>query len=150
MSKAIHFNGLINDNVISALLCTKLLVKFASSKGASVVWLSSAAALIGSPGEAAYSASKGALISACRSVATELASKHIRVNVVAPGVVETPMSERWLSQITAEQRGAIQSRHLLGLGTTKDVASALAFLVSDDARWITGTCLTVDGGLTCH
>jgi len=118
--------------------------------GASIVYLASAAAMIGNIGEAVYAASKGALLSACRSLAAELASRRIRVNVVAPGVVETPMSDRWLGQLAPEQREALRSRHLLGFGHPEDVAAAIAFLASDDARWITGTCLTIDGGLTCH
>ena len=148
--KASHIDESLTANVRSALLCTKLATKLASKDGASIVWLSSAAALIGSAGEAAYAASKGALLSACRSLAAELASRRIRINAVAPGVVETPMSERWLSQLTPEQREAIRSRHMLGFGRPQDVAAAIAFLVSDEARWITGTCLTIDGGLTCH
>lgn len=150
LSKATHYNSMYSGNFVSTLLGTKLAAKMAPSQGASLVWLSSAAALVGNPGETAYSASKGALIAACRSVAAELAPKHIRVNAVAPGVVVTPMSEKWLSLMTPEQRSTIQAKHLLGFGTTQDVTAAITFLLSDDARWITGTCLIVDGGLTCH
>jgi NAD(P)-dependent dehydrogenase (short-subunit alcohol dehydrogenase family) len=60
------------------------------------------------------------------------------------------MSEQWLNQLTPEQKSAVCSRHLLGFGRPDDVAAAIAFLASEEARWITGTCLTVDGGLTCH
>jgi len=150
LSKAAHFQESLTANVLSALLCTKMTVRLAAKEGASIVWLASVAALIGNAGETAYAASKGALISACRSLATELAPKRIRVNTIAPGVVETPMSEQWLIQMTPEQREGVRARHLLGFGSAEDVAAAIAFLVSDDSRWITGTCLTVDGGLTCH
>lgn len=150
LSKGRHFEELIARNTLSALLCTNMVVRLAAKEGASIVWLSSAAALLGSPCEAAYSASKGALLSACRSIATELAAKRIRVNAVAPGVVETPMSANWLNQLPAEQKEMIRARHLFGFGSAEDVAAAIAFLVSDDARWITGTCLITDGGLTCH
>jgi NAD(P)-dependent dehydrogenase (short-subunit alcohol dehydrogenase family) len=148
--KASHIDESLAANVRSALLCTRMAARLSPREGASIVYLSSAAAMIGSIGEAAYAASKGALLSACRSVAVELASKRIRVNVVAPGVVESPMSDRWLSQLAPEQREAVRARHLLGFGHAQDVASAVAFLASDEARWITGTCLTIDGGLTCH
>jgi len=97
-----------------------------------------------------YAATKGALLAACRCMAVELAPKRIRVNVIAPGVVETPMSEPWLSRLTEPQLEAVRHRHLLGFGRPEDVAGPIAFLASDDARWITGTCLTIDGGLTCH
>lgn len=148
--KAANIDELLGANVRSALLCTRMAAKLAPPDGASIVYLSSAAAAIGNVGESVYAAGKGALISACRSVAAELASKRIRVNVVAPGVVETPMSDRWLSLLTPEQLEAVRARHLFGFGRPEDVAAAIAFLASDDARWITGTCLAIDGGLTCH
>lgn len=148
--KASHIDESLAANVRSVLLCTKMAVKLSPREGASIVYLASAAAMIGNIGEAAYAAGKGALLSACRSLAVELASKCIRINVVAPGVVQTPMSDRWLSHLTPEQLEAVRSRHLLGFGRPEDVAAAIAFLASDDARWITGTCLTIDGGLTCH
>jgi NAD(P)-dependent dehydrogenase (short-subunit alcohol dehydrogenase family) len=148
--KGSYIDELLAANVRSTLLCTKMAAKLSAREGASIVYLASAAAMIGNIGEAVYAASKGALLSACRSAAMELASKRIRINVVAPGVVETPMSDRWLSQLTPEQREAVRSRHLLGFGRAEDVAAAIAFLASNDARWITGTCLTIDGGLTCH
>jgi NAD(P)-dependent dehydrogenase (short-subunit alcohol dehydrogenase family) len=150
LSKAAHFQEALTANVLSALLCTKMTVRLAAKEGASIVWLASAAASIGNAGETAYAASKGALISACRSMAAELAPRRIRVNAIAPGVVETPMSKQWLDQMTPEQRESVRARHLLGFGSAEDVAAAITFLVSDDSRWITGTCLTVDGGLTCH
>jgi NAD(P)-dependent dehydrogenase (short-subunit alcohol dehydrogenase family) len=148
--KASHIDESLAANVRSALLCTKMAAKLAPPEGASIVYLASAAALIGNIGEAVYAAGKGALISACRSLAVELAPKRIRINVVAPGVVRTPMSDRWLNQLSPEQREAAGARHLLGFGRAEDVAAGIAFLASDDARWITGTCLAIDGGLTCH
>jgi NAD(P)-dependent dehydrogenase (short-subunit alcohol dehydrogenase family) len=148
--KACHIDELLAANLRSTLLCTKMVMKIAPREGASIVWVSSAAAMIGNAGEVAYAASKGALLSACRSLAAELASRKIRINVVAPGIVETPMSDRWLSQLSPEQKEAVRSRHLLGFGKPEDVAAGIAFLASDEAHWITGVCLTIDGGLTCH
>jgi NAD(P)-dependent dehydrogenase (short-subunit alcohol dehydrogenase family) len=60
------------------------------------------------------------------------------------------MSGAWLGRLTPEQKEAIRARHLLGFGSPDDIAGVAAFLASDDARWITGTCLVADGGLTCH
>jgi NAD(P)-dependent dehydrogenase (short-subunit alcohol dehydrogenase family) len=150
VTKASHIDQLLAANVRSALLSTRLAVKLAAKEGASVVLVSSAAAYIGNTGEAVYAAAKGAIVSACRALAAELASKRIRVNAVAPGVVETPMSAQWLNQMSPQQKEAIRSRHLLGLGRPEDVADPILFLAGDEARWITGTCLTIDGGLTCH
>lgn len=148
--KAVQIDDMLSANLRSALLCTKLAVKNAAPEGASIVWLSSAAATIGNAGEAAYAASKGALISACRALAAELATRRIRINAVAPGVVETPMAEGWLGKLSPEQRESIRARHLLGFGKPDDVAGPILFLASDEARWITGACLAIDGGLTCH
>jgi NAD(P)-dependent dehydrogenase (short-subunit alcohol dehydrogenase family) len=148
--KAAHIDETLASNLRSVLLCTKAAVKLAPREGASIVWVSSAAALVGNSGESVYAGSKGALISAGRSLAVELASRKIRVNVVVPGVVETPMSDKWLGQLAPEQKEAVRSRHLLGFGQPDDVASGIAFLASDEARWITGACLCIDGGLTCH
>jgi NAD(P)-dependent dehydrogenase (short-subunit alcohol dehydrogenase family) len=145
-----NIDELLNSNIRSTLLCTKAFLKSAARTGASVVWVSSAAALIGNFGESAYAAAKGGVIAACRSLATELAARSIRINVVAPGVVDTAMSQAWLSHLTPEQIDSVRKRHLLGFGKPEDVAGAITFLLSSDARWITGTCLTIDGGLTCH
>ena len=150
MTKSAHIHELLQANVSSALLCTRFVMRRASPAGASIIWIASAAATIGNSGESVYAAAKGALIAAARAVATELAPRRIRVNVVAPGVVETPMSAAWLSRLDSDDAAHVRGRHLLGFGAPADVAGTIAFLASDDARWITGTCLAVDGGLTCH
>lgn len=135
-------------NVVTAINCTKALTKSVSPDGAGIVWLSSVAAIRGTAGFTAYSSAKGALISAAKVAAIELVKKKIRVNVVIAGVVNTPMSLGWLNLLSQEQRDEIDSKHLLGIGQPEDVANAIAFLVSSDARWITGTTLVVDGGLS--
>ena len=114
----------------------------------SIVFLSSVMGLVGQPGVSAYSASKGALIALSRSLALELVADGIRVNCVAPGQVRTEMAEQQQQSLTAEQFAAIEARHPLGLGRPSDVASAIAFLLADTGRWITGTTLVVDGGYT--
>jgi NAD(P)-dependent dehydrogenase (short-subunit alcohol dehydrogenase family) len=118
--------------------------------GASIVFLSSVAALAGQAGLAAYAASKGAVVSLTRALAVELAGQRIRVNCVAPGVVTTEMGQSLLAALTPEQCAALEAEHLLGLGSPRDVSYAIAFLLAGTARWITGTVLVADGGYTAH
>ena len=148
IAKAEDFQHSFTANVVSA---TNLVKEFARTTlpGGSVVLLASAAAIRGSAGVAPYAAAKGALIALGRSLAMELSSRKIRVNTVVPGVVETPMSDAFLGSLSAEQRESIIKAHPLGLGKPEEIASVIAFLASDDARWITGTEIVVDGGLTC-
>lgn len=139
-------------NVYAAIDITKLLTKrkFANPNGMSIVFLSSVMGVVGEVGKTTYSLTKGALVSGAKSLALELASKNIRVNCISPGVVETPMSANAVYARTEEAYNNIKSKHPIGLGTPEDVANACAFLLSDGARWITGTNLIVDGGYTAR
>lgn len=143
---------MLNSHVVSSVALTRAVItsKLASKEGCSIVWISSVAAFQGGAGTVAYSAAKGGMISAARVLAVELARRKARVNVIAPGVVRTPQSDAFLSQLTPEQIQAVEDRHLLGFGNPEDIAGVVAFLLSSDARWITGTTLIVDGGLTAH
>ena len=118
--------------------------------GGSIVFLSSAAGLVGQPAHSVYSASKGAVVAMARSLAVELAREHIRVNCIAPGAVKTEMFGEFSKTLSEEQRAAIEREHPLGLGEPMDIAHAAAFLLAPSARWITGTTLVVDGGYTAH
>jgi len=143
---------MLSSHVVSSIALIRAVVtcRLIPDEGASIVLLSSAAALQGGAGALAYSAAKGALISAARVLALELAKRRVRVNVIAPGVVRTPQSEAFLSKLMPEQCQAIAADHPLGLGEPDDVAGPIAFLLSRDARWITGATIVVDGGLTAH
>ncbi|WP_020538022.1 SDR family NAD(P)-dependent oxidoreductase [Lewinella cohaerens] len=139
-------------NVIGAIELTRLLVKPAhfAKTGGSIVFISSVMAQVGERGKTIYSITKGAVEAGVRSLALELAGKHIRVNGVAPGVVETPMSEQAAYSQNTEALERITAMHPLGLGQTTDVANGCIYLLSDASRWVTGTTLTIDGGYTAH
>lgn len=140
--------NLLAANTVAPMIFTKFASRRANfaAEGGSIVLLSSVMSLAGEKGKSLYSASKGALVSASRSLALELASRQIRVNSVSPGVVLTPMVENAVYSQTAEAFEWIQALHPLGFGSPDDVANVCAFLVSDAARWITGTNIVVDGG----
>jgi NAD(P)-dependent dehydrogenase (short-subunit alcohol dehydrogenase family) len=118
------------------------------ARGGAVVLFSSVAARAGGPGLVSYASSKGAIEAATRSLALELASQRIRVNAVAPGVVRTPMSDGYMSKLSPEQVARLEAQHPLGFGQPDDVAGPVLFLLSEEARWITGAVLVVDGGFS--
>jgi 3-oxoacyl-[acyl-carrier protein] reductase len=109
-----------------------------------IICISSVVGQSGNPGQANYAASKAGLIGFAKSVALEVASRNITVNVVAPGMIETDMT----SAIGEKAREALVDRIPLGrLGTPDEVASAVCFLASDEAAYITGQVLAVNGGM---
>lgn len=126
------------------------LVKWFSNKRysgrGSVVGISSVSGFAGWPGGALYGGTKGAMDSSIRSLAIELATKKIRVNSVVPSNIRTPMLDEIVSVGGAEVDRQILTRQPLGIGEPEDVAHAVTFLLSDAARFITGTQLVVDGG----
>ncbi|MDL1984177.1 MAG: SDR family oxidoreductase [Deltaproteobacteria bacterium] len=135
-------------NFTAAMNLTKAIrLKGIRAKSVSIVCISSVVGLAGTPGLSAYSASKGALISFCRSAAVELANEGIRINSVAPGHVMTEMGEKTRDTLPPEHFKALEAKHPLGFGTPRDVANAVAFLLADTGKWITGTTMVVDGGI---
>ena len=116
------------------------------SKGGVIINISSVFGLIGARGLSIYSMTKGGIVALTKAVALELAPRGIRVNAIAPGIVETELTSRMLEKLTGEQIEQIRQMHPLGFGSVEDVASAVAYVASDEARWMTGTILTIDGG----
>lgn len=138
---------LMEINVIApADLLTKLLPKL--DIGSVVVNISSVAGITATPGSSAYAATKAALLSFTQTAAVELAPRGIRVNAILPGMVKTPMMETMFRFFTKEQQIELEKRHLLGFGTVEDIASAVSFIASHEAKWITGCAFVVDGGLS--
>jgi NAD(P)-dependent dehydrogenase (short-subunit alcohol dehydrogenase family) len=141
------WHTLMEINVITAAdLTNKLAPKL--SAGGSVVNISSVAGLTANPGAGVYAATKAALISFTKTAAVEFSARGIRVNVILPGMVKTAMLDDMLRFYTTEQREALEKRHLLGFGDPLDVAAAVCFIAGDEARWITGASLVIDGGFT--
>ena len=134
-------------NVLGAIgVLQAVLPKMKKAESASVVLFSTVAVQTGMGFHASISAAKGAIEGLTRSLAAEWAANKIRVNAIAPSLTDTPLAEKLLS--TDEKREASNRRHPIGrFGTASDVASTAAFLLSDDASWITGQILGVDGGL---
>jgi NAD(P)-dependent dehydrogenase (short-subunit alcohol dehydrogenase family) len=123
----------------------------AAGPGGAIVNVTSRLASIGVPAMAIYGASKGALLALTRAAAVELAPKRVRVNAVAPGMTRTPLFEAWIA--ARDDPNAMRERVLADipqgrLAEPGDVAAAIAYLASDDARHVTGASLPVDGGYT--
>lgn len=133
-------------NVIAALELLQLTSRLmARCGGGSIVNIASVTAVLGSPGQVAYSATKGAIISMTKSAAKELASQGIRVNAVAPGIVKTERFAELYESDGNKIDERIQRIALGRLGTPEDIAHACAFLASNRANYISGQVLGVDG-----
>lgn len=133
-------------NVVAVIEMVQLVSRLmARNQGGSIVNIASVTAVLGSPGQSAYSASKGAIISFTKSAAKELASLGIRVNAVAPGIIKTERFTELYEESGEKIDTRIQQISLGRLGTPEDVANACTFLASDRSSYISGQILGVDG-----
>ena len=140
---------LLDVNLKSAFyLCSAVAKPMMKQRSGSIVLISSIIGLIGNAGQSAYAATKAGLIGLGKSAAKELGSRNIRVNAVAPGFIETAMTEKLPEAAKEALRGQIERSALGRAGTPRDVAGVVAFLCSDAAAYVTGQTIVVDGGLS--
>lgn len=139
------FTSVIDANLTGAYrVCKRATQGMLRARSGRIILMSSVVGLLGSAGQANYAASKAGLVGLARSLARELGSRSITVNVVAPGPVETDMT----AALTPEQRDTMLSAVPLGrIATPQEIAAVVAFLASQDAAYITGAVIPVDGGL---
>jgi NAD(P)-dependent dehydrogenase (short-subunit alcohol dehydrogenase family) len=141
------FDEIMHVNLASAMALAKgFRFKSDKNKSKAIVFVASIGGFIGQPGNTIYGASKAGLMSLTRGLAMELLRDNIRVNCVAPALVETEMASRTRSSMNTEQFQHIVDQHPMGLGQPEDIAHPIAFLLSDGARWINAVTLPVEGG----
>ena len=144
-----HFDKVINTNLKGSFLCIREAAKKMLATGGSIVITASQRGLLASEGSIAYNASKGGAILLGKSAALELATFAIRVNMLCPGATDTPMFRRDMQNQRDPDFALAETlkKYPLGrLGTTEDMANAALYLLSDEASFVTGTTLVVDGG----
>ena len=139
------WDAVLRTNLTGAHLCTQqALSTMMRARAGRIINVASVVAQMGNAGQANYVAAKGGLIGLTKAIAIEIASRNITVNAVAPGFIATPMTD----VLSAEVKKDLMTRIPLGrMGTARDVAAAIVFLASDEAAYITGHVLDVNGGL---
>lgn len=140
------WSSVIGTNLSGAFFLTRAASKtMMKQRSGSIVNIASVVGLVGNAGQANYAAAKAGLVGLTKSVARELAPRSVRVNAVAPGFIETDMTA---SLPDSARDAALSSIAMKRFGSTRDVAAAVVFLASDDADYITGQVIAVDGGMT--
>jgi len=140
-----EWDAVINVNLKSVFVCTRAALKYMmKQRYGRIVNISSISGIVGNPGQVNYSAAKAGIIGLTRTVAKEMASRGINVNAVCPGFIETEMTQKIPEKV---KEGFSQRIPLGHFGSPRDIAEAVAFLASDEAGYITGQFLCVDGGM---
>ncbi len=143
--KTTDWDAVLDTNLKGSFLCTKVVAKIMmTQRYGRIVNIASVVGAIGNAGQANYSASKAGVIGFTKSVAKELASRGVTVNAVAPGFIETDMTAILPDKVKEALMQQIPMRHI---GKPEDVSAAIKFLASDDASYITGQVIHVNGGM---
>ena len=143
--KEADFDQVIETNLKGTFLCMKAVARpLMKQRGGRIVNLSSVVALRGNAGQVNYCASKAGVIGMTKAMAKELAGRGVTVNAVAPGFIETDMTAKLSEDIKTSMAAQIP---MVRMGRAEDVANAVAFLASDEAAYVTGQVLAVDGGM---
>ncbi len=139
------WDKVITVNLKSVFLCTRAVLRhMIKQRWGRIISIASIIGIVGNAGQANYASAKAGIIGFTRTIAKEVASRGITANAIAPGFIDTGLTQ----QLEENQRQELQKRIPLGyLGTPRDVAEAVAFLASEEARYITGQVLNVDGGM---
>jgi 3-oxoacyl-[acyl-carrier protein] reductase len=139
------FDAVIDTNLKGAFLCMKHVIRIMmKQRYGRIINMSSVSGVMGNAGQINYCASKAGLIGMTKSLAREVGSRGITVNAVAPGYIDTEMTQGLPDEVKA---GFIETIPLKRMGQTKDIAETVAFLASDRASYITGQTISVDGGM---
>jgi NAD(P)-dependent dehydrogenase (short-subunit alcohol dehydrogenase family) len=146
-----EWDEVMEPNVRGVFLCMKYGIRpMVERRSGSVINMASVASFVGFPRDAAYCASKGAVLMLTRQAALDYAPMGIRVNAICPGFIDTPMLRYYCDQQPDPDAAwqEVLAQHPMGrVGTPEDIAGAAVFLAGDDSTWVTGSTLTVDGGL---
>jgi 3-oxoacyl-[acyl-carrier protein] reductase len=140
-----EWDDVLNINLKGVFLCTKAVTRqMMKQRVGRIINISSVVGVSGNPGQANYVAAKAGVIGLTKTTAKELATRNITVNVIAPGFITTDMTDKLTDELKTEMLKQIP---LARLGEPKDIAKAAAFLASDDAGYITGQTLNINGGM---
>ncbi|AFY92625.1 glucose 1-dehydrogenase [Chamaesiphon minutus] len=148
---AAEFDRVLDINLRGAFLCARETIKHLLSrqKSGSIINISSVHEIIPRPTYLSYSISKGGMGNLTKTLALEYADRQIRVNAIAPGATVTPINQDWIDN--PDKKAVVESHIPMGrAGTSEEMAAAVAFLASDEAAYITGQTLYIDGGLTLY
>ncbi len=140
-----EWDTVLNIDLKSAFLCSRAVIRYMmKQRWGRIISIASIVGIVGNAGQSNYAAAKAGIIGLTKSIAKEVGSRGITANAIAPGFIETKMTE----QLDEKQRQILAQRiPLQSIGTPRDVAEAVAFLASEEARYITGQVLGVDGGM---